>query len=78
MKRLTPYEKVDNFITKCYDIEVDKWNAGLSNNIEEWERFLDDWKMIDEIAYYRKANAELRMYNEKLKNQIKRMEENRI
>lgn len=76
-KKLTPYEKVDNFITKCYDLEVDKWNAGLSNSMEEWEHFLDDWKMIDEIAYYRNVNAELRMYNEKLKEQIKRMEANR-
>lgn len=76
-KKLTPYEKVDNFITKCYDAEVDKWNAGLSNSMEEWEHFLDDWKMIDEIAYYRNANAELRMYNEKLKEQIKRIEANR-
>lgn len=66
-KRLTPYEKVDNFITKNYDLEVDKWNAGLSNNKEEWEHFLDDWKVIDDIAYYKKANAELRCYNDRLK-----------
>lgn len=67
-KRLTPYEKVDNFITKNYDLEVDKWNSGLSNSMEEWERFLDDWKVIDEIAYYKNANAELRCYNERLKD----------
>ena len=53
-KRLTPYEKVDNFITKNYDLEVDKWNAGLTSNMEEWEHFLDDWKVIDDIAYYKK------------------------
>ena len=67
-KRLTPYEKVDNFITKNYDFEVEKWNAGLSNNMEEWEHFLDDWKVIDDIAYYKKTNAELRNYNERLKD----------
>lgn len=68
MKRLKPYDKVDNFITKCYDNEVDKWNAGLSNNMDEWERFLDDWKVIDDIAYFKKNNAELRVYNERLLN----------
>lgn len=72
-KRLTPYEKVDNFITKCYDTEVDKWNAGISNNMEEWSRFLDDWKVIDDIAYYKKTNAELRMYNENLLKENERL-----
>lgn len=67
-KRLTPYEKVDNFITKNYDLEVDKWNSGISNNMEEWEHFLYDWKVIDDIAYYKETNAELRMYNERLKD----------
>ena len=65
-KRLTPYEKVDNFITKCYDNEIDKWNAGLSNNMEEWESFLTYWNLIDEVKSLRKDNAELRFYNNKL------------
>ena len=69
-KRLTPYEKVENFITKSFDLEVDKWNAGLSNNKDEWERFLDDWKLIDEVADLRRDNAELRLYNNKLKTEV--------
>ena len=72
-KRLTPYEKVDNFITKCYDTEVDKWNSGVSNNMDEWENFLNDWKAIDDIAYYKKTNAELRMYNENLLKENERL-----
>lgn len=71
-KRLTPYEKVDNFITKCYDAEVDKWNAGMSNNMQEWENFIDYWNLIDEVASLRHDNAELRVYNEKLLKQLKK------
>lgn len=67
-KRLTPYEKVDNFITKNYDLEIDKWNAGLSNNMEEWETFLTYWNLIEDVKSLRKDNAELRMYNERLIN----------
>ena len=73
MKRLTPYDKVDNFITKCYDLEIDKWNAGLSNNMEEWESFLTYWNLIEDVKSLRKDNAELRMYNEKLKNENERL-----
>ena len=69
-KRLTPYEKVDNFITKCHDTEVDKWNAGLPNNADEWERFIEYWDLIEEVEYLRKDNAELRMYNNKLKTEV--------
>ena len=32
---------------------------------------------IEDVKSLRKDNAELRMYNERLKDQIKRMEENR-
>lgn len=69
-KRLTPYEKVDNFITKCHDLEVDKWNAGLPNNADEWEGFIEYWNLIDDVAYFKKDNAELRMYNNKLKTEV--------
>ena len=69
-KKLTPYEKVDNFITKCYDTEVDKWNAGLSNNMNEWERFIEYWNLIEEVESLRKDNAELRVYNNKLKTEV--------
>ena len=72
-KKLTPYEKVDNFITKCYDNEVDKWNSGLSNQMQEWESFLDYWNLIDEVASLRKDNAELRMYNNKLLDENKKV-----
>lgn len=74
-KRLTPYEKVNNFIIKCYRIEVDKWNAGLPNNMQEWDNFLYDWKLIDEVASLRHDNAELRLYNEHLNEQLKRVME---
>lgn len=69
-KRLTPYQKVDNFITKCHDLEVDKWNAGLSNNVDEWERFIEYWNLIEEIEDLRKDNAELKVYNNKLKTEV--------
>lgn len=69
-KKLTPYEKVDNFITKCHDVEVDKWNAGLSNNADEWENFIEYWNLIDEVVSLRKDNAELRMYNNKLNTEV--------
>lgn len=76
-KRLTPYQKVDNFITKCHDAEVDKWNAGLPNNADEWENFIEYWSLIDEIVplideivSLRKDNAELRMYNNKLNTEV--------
>lgn len=67
-KKLTPYEIVDNFITKRYDLEIDKWNAGLKNSMEEWETFLTYWNLIEDVKSLRKDNAELRMYNEKLKD----------
>lgn len=67
-KKLTPYEIVDNFITKRLDHEIDKWNAGLKNSMEEWENFIEYWNLIEEVERIRKDNAELRMYNEKLLN----------
>ena len=73
-KRLTPYEKVDNFITKCHDAEVDKWNAGLPNNADEWDRFIEYWSLIDEVESLRKDNAELRMYNNKLLEENQRLQ----
>ena len=73
MKRLTPFEKVNNFINKCYDLEIDKWNAGLNNNMMEWEEFVLDFNRIDEVADLRKDNSELRFYNEKLKNENERL-----
>ena len=74
MKRLTPYEKVDNFITKCHDEQVERWNAGLSNNADEWENFIEYWSLIDEVSSLRHDNAELRVYNNKLLEQIKILE----
>ena len=74
-KRLTPYEKVENFITKCHDAEVDKWNAGLSNNADEWDRFIEYWSLIDEVESLRKDNAELRMYNNKLLDENKKVKQ---
>ena len=70
MRRLTPYEKVDNFITKCHDAEVDKWNAGLPNNADEWDNFITYWNLIDEVSSLRKDNAELRVYNNRLKEDL--------
>lgn len=70
MKRLSPYEKVDNFITKCRDYECEKWNAGLSNNLDEWDNFITYWNLIDEVASLRKDNAELRVYNNRLKEDL--------
>lgn len=76
-KRLTPYEKVDNFITKEHDKQVDRWNAGLDNNVFEWEDFIKHWNLIDDVASLKKDNAELRVYNDKLKEENKRLE-NRV
>lgn len=72
-KRLTPYEKVENFITKCHDLEVDKWNAGLSNNMEEWEAFTEYWDRLEDVERLLKDNAELRLYNDKLKEENKKL-----
>lgn len=74
MKRLTPYQKVENYITKCHDAEVDKWNAGLPNNADEWDNFIEYWSLIDEVASLRKDNAELRMYNNKLIEENQRLQ----
>ena len=76
-KRLTPYEKVDNFIIREHDKQVDRWNAGLDNNVFEWEAFINHWNLIDDVASLKKDNAELRVYNDKLKEENKRLE-NRI
>lgn len=74
-KKLTPYEKVENFITKCHDLEVDKWNAGLSNNMEEWETFTDYWDRLEDVERLLKDNAEIRLYNDKLIEENKRLKE---
>lgn len=75
MKRLTPYEKVKNFITKCYNIEIDKWNAGLSNNMEEWENFNRYWDRLEDVERLLKDNAEIRFYNDKLVEENKKLKE---
>lgn len=81
-KRLTPYEKVDNFITKERDKQCDRWNAGLSNNVDEWDNFIEYWNLIDDIASLKKDNAELRVYNgnllEENKKLIKMLDDNLI
>ena len=78
MRRLSPYEKVEKFITKCHDAEVDKWNAGLPNNADEWDSFIEYWSLIDEVASLRKDNAELRMYNNKLLEENQRLQKKEV
>ncbi len=74
-KRLTPYEKVDNFIVREHDKQVDRWNAGLDNNVFEWEDFINHWNLIDNVASLKKDNAELRVYNDKLLEENKKLKD---
>ena len=71
-KKLTPYEKTVNFIHKQFETERDKWNAGLPNNMDEWESFEEYFDLIDVVSDLKKDNAELRCYNERLINEMKR------
>lgn len=73
-KKLTPYEKTVNFIHKHFETEKDKWNAGLPNNMDEWESFEEYFDLIDVVSDLKKDNAELRCYNEKLLNDLKSKE----
>ena len=75
MKFKEPFQVVEDFITKKHDEQVDRWNAGMNNNLEEWDRFIDYFTDIERVQELRKDNAELRMYNHKLEQENKRLKE---
>lgn len=73
-KALKPRTCLEKFLESKVKINIDKWNAGLDNQADEWQELeVNVLAALDDYTYLRKDNAELRMYNEKLKKEIDRL-----
>ena len=73
-KALKPYDCLIKFLDSKVRINIDKWNAGLDNQANDWEELRDKvTASLEDYTYLRKDNAELRVYNNKLKEENEKL-----